>query len=77
MLLIDYSIPLNLFLKDIEPRQQKAIEVTPEIEDLLKQRAEARAAKDWAKSDEIRDKLAALGIGVKDLPNKEIELIRL
>ena len=68
---------LNLFLKDVAPRQEKTIEVTPEIADLLKQRAEARAAKDWAKSDEIRDKLAALGIGVKDLPNKEIELIRL
>ena len=68
---------LNLFLKDIAPRQAEKIEVTPEIAALLEQRAAARAAKDWAKSDEIRDKLAALGIGVKDLPNKEIELIKL
>ena len=30
-----------------------------------------------APTDEIRDKLASLGIGVKDLPNKEIELIKL
>jgi len=68
---------LNLFLKDIAPRQAEKIEVTPEIAALLEQRAAARAAKDWAKSDEIRDKLTALGIGVKDLPNKEIELIKL
>ncbi len=68
---------LNLFLKDITPQKQQQVEVTPEIEDLLKARADARAAKDWAKSDEIRDKLAALGVGVKDLPNKEIELIKL
>ena len=68
---------LNLFLKDVAPKKAQAVEVTPEIEELLKARAEARAAKDWAKSDEIRDKLTALGVGVKDLPNKEIELIKL
>ena len=33
---------------------------------VLAQRAEAKAAKDWAKSDEIRNTLAALGITVKD-----------
>ena len=53
------------------------MEVTPEIAALLEQRAAARAAKDWAKSDEIRDRLAVLGVGVKDLPNKQIELIKL
>lgn len=68
---------LNLFLKDIAPKKAQTIEITPEIEALLKERATARAMKDWAKSDEIRDKLAALGVGVKDLPNKEIELIKL
>jgi len=68
---------LGLFLKDIQPKVAERIEVTPEIAALLEQRQAARSAKDWAKSDEIRDKLAALGIGVKDLPNKEIELIKL
>ena len=33
---------------------------------ILKQRAEAKAAKDWATSDQIRDALNALGITVKD-----------
>ena len=68
---------LNLELKNIEAKKAQAIEITPEIADLLEQRKEARATKNWAKSDEIRDKLAALGIGVKDLPNKEVELIKL
>lgn len=67
----------NLELKNIEAKQTPSVEVTPEIADLLEQRKEARATKNWAKSDEIRDKLAALGVGVKDLPNKEIELIKL
>ena len=68
---------LHLFLKDVAPKQAQTVEVTPEITALLEQRAAARAAKDWAKSDEIRDRLAALGVGVKDLPNKQIELIKL
>ena len=67
----------NLELKNVEAKKEQAVEITPEIAELLEQRKEARATKNWAKSDEIRDKLAALGVGVKDLPNKEIELIKL
>lgn len=33
---------------------------------LLKQRQQTRAAEDWARSDELRDQLAAEGIGVRD-----------
>ena len=33
---------------------------------ILEYRKEAKAAKDWAKSDQIRDALSALGIVVKD-----------
>lgn len=36
------------------------------IQDLLVQRAEARAEKNWAKADEIRDALAKAGVTVKD-----------
>ncbi len=67
----------NLELKNVEAKKEQAVEITPEIASLLEQRKEARATKNWAKSDEIRDKLAALGVGVKDLSNKEIELIKL
>ncbi len=40
--------------------------LTPVMEMLLGMRAEAKAAKDWALSDKIRDGLAAAGIRVKD-----------
>jgi len=33
---------------------------------LLEQRMQAKANKDWATSDKIRDSLAALGFEVKD-----------
>ncbi len=37
------------------------------IESFLQARLEARKAKDWKKSDEIRDQLAAMGIQIKDV----------
>ena len=37
-------------------------------QDLLDQRAAARAAKDFAASDRLRDELAALGVAVRDTP---------
>jgi len=41
-------------------------EATPEILELLAKRSEARAAKDFNLSDEIRDQLLKLGISIKD-----------
>ncbi|MFZ8932396.1 MAG: cysteine--tRNA ligase [Bacteriovoracaceae bacterium] len=40
-----------------------------EIESLIAQRTEAREQKDWSKADEIRDKLKAAKIVVKDNPD--------
>lgn len=40
-----------------------------EIEALIKQRNDARASKDWAKADEARDKLTAMGIVLEDGAN--------
>jgi cysteinyl-tRNA synthetase len=36
---------------------------------LIRLRAEARAAKDWATSDRIRDELAAAGVQLLDGPD--------
>jgi cysteinyl-tRNA synthetase len=40
--------------------------IPQEVEELLTDRAAARAAKEWKKSDELRDQIAALGWTVKD-----------
>ena len=40
--------------------------MTPLVEMLLDVRAEAKAAKNWAASDRIRDRLNEIGIRVKD-----------
>jgi cysteinyl-tRNA synthetase len=38
------------------------------VQGLLAERAEARAAKDWARADAIRDRIKAAGIEVEDTP---------
>ena len=52
------------------------IEGTKDIDDntreLIKKRDEARANKDWATSDEMRDELAKKNIAVKDTPDGSI-----
>ncbi len=50
----------------LEPLKEKKIEITPEIQELLNQREIARTAKDWKRSDQIRDQLQDLGIDVHD-----------
>ena len=42
--------------------------LAPEIEALIQEREEARAAKEWARSDEIRDQLAEMGVALEDTP---------
>lgn len=48
------------------PEPEPETEAPPEVKLLADQRWAARSAKDWAKSDELRDQLAALGWTVKD-----------
>ena len=46
--------------------EKHAQSVPEEVQAIAKERWEARVNKDWAKSDELRDKLASLGYAVKD-----------
>ncbi len=61
-----------LGLLQMTPGEWKALReadlaISPaEIEDLIAARLAARAAKNWAESDRIRDKLAARGVALKD-----------
>ena len=52
---------LGLFSKDTLDSNLEA-----KIENLINQRNEARLAKDWSKSDTIRDELTALGVEIQD-----------
>jgi cysteinyl-tRNA synthetase len=38
------------------------------VEALLQQRQEARARKDWAAADAVRDQLKAAGVDIEDTP---------
>ena len=42
--------------------------ITPELQEILSKRAQARIDKDWKASDELRDQLGAAGIEVSDGP---------
>ena len=46
--------------------KEKEVEITPEVEALIKRREEARAAKNWAESDRIRDQLREMGVDLQD-----------
>lgn len=52
-----------IFFGKTEPAVQS---LPDEVEALLQERAAARAAKNWAESDRLRDAIAALGYSVKD-----------
>lgn len=52
----------------ILPPQEKPEELPTEIQDLLRQRDEARKQKDFALADEIRDGLVAQGYVIEDIP---------
>lgn len=59
----------DAFLADLRTvrARRRNIEVA-QVEELLAKRAEARAAKDFAGSDALRDELSALGVSVRDTP---------
>ncbi|MBL9000978.1 MAG: cysteine--tRNA ligase [Phycisphaerae bacterium] len=48
----------------------------PAVEALLRERREARAAKDFKKSDAIRDQLAGMGYAIKDVAGGKVEVRR-
>ncbi|MBK9188571.1 MAG: cysteine--tRNA ligase [Phycisphaerales bacterium] len=52
------------------------VEPSPEIEALLALRRDARAARDFATSDAIRDQLAQRGLAIKDGPGGSVEVRR-
>jgi cysteinyl-tRNA synthetase len=73
-LLLDFDRVLGLSLG--APAEEEITELPEGAADLLGQRAAARAARDFATSDRLRDELAALGVEVRDTPNGQETTVR-
>lgn len=68
-LVLDFDRVLGLNLgSELEKAPSTSSVDADYIESLISQRKEARANKDFARSDEIRDEIAALGVVLKDSP---------
>ena len=66
-LLLDFDRVLGLDLeRKADSNDNNKNEIDQKVFDLIKEREEARKAKDFAKSDEIRDLLKEMGIAIKD-----------
>jgi len=64
-----HDIRLQIYeeTKDMSSEERVAF-VRREAQAMIDERAAARAAKDWARADEIRDRLDELGFEIKDTP---------
>ncbi len=56
----------NVLGLSLEPLPEKVVPITPEIQELIDKRNEARKAKDWATADKLRDQLIDLGVEIQD-----------
>jgi len=60
------------FIQDVLGIDLSVPDISDEQKSLMRDRYDARQAKDWAKSDQLRDQLAAQGIGLRDTSNSAI-----
>jgi cysteinyl-tRNA synthetase len=56
----------TVFGLKLQPVVEKTVALTPEMERLIAEREQARADKNWARADALRDQLAALGYKIQD-----------
>ena len=71
-LLMELADVLGLLQQDVSA---EVTEVSPEIKALIDERQAARKEKNFARADEIRDRLKAMGITLKDTP-QGVQIIR-
>jgi len=63
-LILDFDRVLGLRLETVEPKTPRVL--SDAVRELVRQRDEARTARDWQRSDQIRDQLKAMGFEVRD-----------
>jgi len=73
-LLLDFNRVFGLDFG--RPAELETVELPPGAAELLERRASARAARDYATSDGLRDELAALGVEVRDTPSGQETTVR-
>jgi cysteinyl-tRNA synthetase len=73
-LLLDFDRVLGLRLD--EPAEEGVTELPDGAAELLERRTAARAARDFAASDQLRDELAAMGVEVRDTPDGQETAVR-
>jgi len=65
-LILDFDRVLGLRLETVEAKKPRVI--SDEARALVRERDKARAARDWKRSDQLREQLIALGFEVRDTP---------
>jgi cysteinyl-tRNA synthetase len=64
-----FGLQLDKAEQILEEEAQQKVDVKL-VEQLIKEREEARRCKDWVKSDEIRDRLSEMGVEIRDSANE-------
>ena len=65
-LILDFDRVLGLRLDTVEAKKPRII--SEEVRAIVRERDKARAARNWKRSDQLRDQLIALGFEVRDTP---------
>lgn len=72
-LILDFDRVLGLRLNTVEGK--KPVALSSDVQALVRQRDEARASRDWKRSDQLRDTLKSMGFEVRDTP-KGTEIVK-
>ncbi len=63
-LILDFDRVLGLRLNTVQPKAPRVL--SEEVQELVRQRDEARTSRQWKRSDELRDILKSMGFEVRD-----------
>ena len=72
-MLLDFDRVLGL---DLDAEPDRSVELPTGAAELLERRAAARATRDYATSDALRDELATIGVSVRDTPEGQVTTVR-
>ena len=65
-LLLDFDRVLGLRIDEMEEQEKRVVDMSPELEELLKKRNVFRQEKNWIDADRVRDEIEAKGYRIVD-----------